>query len=255
MLEAACKERHSFVDNIVVDEAQDLTPLQWELILKIPCDNLIAAGDDDQSIYEWMGAASLMQEDFDEVKVLSKSYRLPLCIYTYAQKILKGIHARNPKQFSPNGEIGSLEFLSSYFDLIGNRSSLTVLVRDNYIKREVEDFCIQYLIPLKRILKGRLGKAFENNKQVPIKYMNYLIHFSGPDKSELPMWEVRTIHSSKGMEWDDVAIVCDLEGKASYALFSQEGREAEARVWYVAATRAKRSLKIIGHNLFMPSVN
>ena len=260
MLEEACEAKHAPVDNIVIDEGQDLTPLQWELIQQIPCTNIIVAGDDDQSIYDWMGAATLKADMFEEVEVLSKSYRLPLHIHKYALKILQGIQSRNIKEFSPRDELGEVEFLSSYFDLMGNREDLTILVRDNYTKKEIEDFCLQYLIPLKKVLEGKLAKAFVKGtayagKEIPLKYINYLSYFSGPEKKNLPMWEVRTIHSSKGMEWDNVAIICDLEGKPTDALSSQEGRDAEARVWYVAVTRAKETLKIVGYNLFMPTLN
>jgi superfamily I DNA/RNA helicase len=39
---------------LMVDESQDLTPLQWDLIMKLAenADRLYLAGDDDQAIYE-----------------------------------------------------------------------------------------------------------------------------------------------------------------------------------------------------------
>ena len=42
----------------MVDEAQDLTPLQWDMVVKIAkgVDRVYIAGDDDQAIYEWNGA-------------------------------------------------------------------------------------------------------------------------------------------------------------------------------------------------------
>ena len=43
---------------IFIDEAQDLSPLQWKLYdkLKEHCDQIYLAGDDDQAIYAWAGA-------------------------------------------------------------------------------------------------------------------------------------------------------------------------------------------------------
>ena len=43
---------------LMVDEAQDLTPLQWDMVVKIAkhVDRVYIAGDDDQAIYEWNGA-------------------------------------------------------------------------------------------------------------------------------------------------------------------------------------------------------
>ena len=43
---------------IFIDEAQDLSPLQWQLYdkLKENCDDMYLAGDDDQAIFAWAGA-------------------------------------------------------------------------------------------------------------------------------------------------------------------------------------------------------
>ena len=43
---------------IFIDEAQDLSPLQWKLvdILKTKTEHMYLAGDDDQAIYAWAGA-------------------------------------------------------------------------------------------------------------------------------------------------------------------------------------------------------
>ena len=43
---------------IFIDEAQDLSPLQWKLvdILKNKTEHMYLAGDDDQAIYAWAGA-------------------------------------------------------------------------------------------------------------------------------------------------------------------------------------------------------
>ena len=45
-------------DVIFIDEAQDLSPLQWKLfdILKTKTKDIYLAGDDDQSIFAWAGA-------------------------------------------------------------------------------------------------------------------------------------------------------------------------------------------------------
>ena len=45
------------LDLLIVDEAQDLVPLQWEMVDKLieNSKQTYYAGDDDQAIYEWMG--------------------------------------------------------------------------------------------------------------------------------------------------------------------------------------------------------
>ena len=51
---------HSFeTDYFIVDEAQDLTPLQWDFVylMAAKAKKVYIAGDDDQAIHEWNGAS------------------------------------------------------------------------------------------------------------------------------------------------------------------------------------------------------
>ena len=45
------------LDLLIVDEAQDLTPLQWEMVDKLASNakKVLYAGDDDQAIHRWTG--------------------------------------------------------------------------------------------------------------------------------------------------------------------------------------------------------
>ena len=45
-------------DVVFIDEAQDLSPIQWMMydILKANTKDIYLAGDDDQAIYAWAGA-------------------------------------------------------------------------------------------------------------------------------------------------------------------------------------------------------
>ena len=65
---------------IFVDEAQDLSPLQWKMydLLNSNSDDVYLAGDDDQAIYTWAGADvnRFINEPAKE-RVLSKSRRIP----------------------------------------------------------------------------------------------------------------------------------------------------------------------------------
>ena len=247
MLEEACEAKHAPVDNIVIDEGQDLTPLQWKVIKQIPCTNTIVAGDDDQCIYQWKGATPLEVGQGEEKLVLTKSHRLPRQVYEYSKTVLKHIRKREKKEFKPTDAEGEVTFVPSIYDLMGSKLPWAVLCRDNYVKRQVQDFCLQYMIPLKSVLEGKHGKAYLKGKEVPLKYIYYL---KSVDRSR-PIWEVRTIHTSKGMEWENVAVMSDLEGRTEEALYTQQGIDAEARVWYVAVTRASKRLHIIGNNTFL----
>ena len=69
---------------------------------------------------------------------------------------------------------------------------------------------------------------------------------SGNKLDTVPRIEVSTIHASKGGERQKVMLLTDLSfGPYSSYKESQQGRDDEARVFYVGATRAKEELHII----------
>ena len=98
---------------LFVDEAQDLSKMQWEVVHKLSQDIPVkyAAGDDDQAIYRWAGAAV---EEFINLtgtkKVLSHSYRLPKAVHSIANSILDSIGFRQQKEFTHNGSDGYVEY-------------------------------------------------------------------------------------------------------------------------------------------------
>ena len=236
-------------DYVIIDEAQDLTPLQWKLVNKIPCKEIIAAGDDDQGIFSWAGADVMrMRSVGGEKIVLDQSYRVPKNILLYSKKVLERIHEREVKEYRPTDEEGSVQFLASIHGLVKYQGNITILVRDNYLKKSVEDFLMNSMIPLRRVMKGKYKKAHDKGLPVPIKYR---IYFNRTDSCDWS-WDVRTIHTSKGLEWDNVAVMATYSGKVESGCVYQQGRDAEARNWYVAVTRAKKNLFIIGHNKFLP---
>jgi DNA helicase-2/ATP-dependent DNA helicase PcrA len=55
-----------------------------------------------------------------------------------------------------------------------------------------------------------------------------------------------TIHSAKGLEWEDVHVIHASDGNipADMALSTSEGLEEERRLFYVALTRPRRSLSV-----------
>ena len=76
---------------LMVDESQDLTPLQWDLIMKLAenSDRIYLAGDDDQAIYEWNGADADFFIHFPgKVKVLNQSRRIPDRVHFFSQLLL-----------------------------------------------------------------------------------------------------------------------------------------------------------------------
>ena len=81
-------------DVVFIDEAQDLSPIQWKMYdeLKKKSKYVVLAGDDDQAIYGWAGAdVERFQKEPGKERVLPKSYRVPQSIQSIANKILDRI--------------------------------------------------------------------------------------------------------------------------------------------------------------------
>jgi DNA helicase-2/ATP-dependent DNA helicase PcrA len=75
---------------LFVDEAQDLSKLQWDVVKKLiaKAKHVYIAGDDDQAIFSWAGAdpESFLGLDGD-TSVLSCKYRLPKKIFDMSKVI------------------------------------------------------------------------------------------------------------------------------------------------------------------------
>jgi len=72
------------LDVMFVDEAQDLSPLQWAVVRKLcdHADKIYIAGDDDQAIYRWAGAdVDYLISNSKNAIVLKQSYRIPKSIH------------------------------------------------------------------------------------------------------------------------------------------------------------------------------
>lgn len=94
---------------VMVDEAQDCSLVDWEIIymLSSVSGNLFVVGDPDQCIYQWRGAAPRFLVDFkpDVDIVLNENYRSTQNILDVANDIISHNEMRIPKDlFSHIGE-------------------------------------------------------------------------------------------------------------------------------------------------------
>lgn len=100
------------LDILILDEAQDFTPLQWSVIYKM-VDNvkrIYLAGDDDQAIYRWNGAnPEYFTKFFPGRKiVLRKTQRFGKAIYNFSQIIRRGIINSEEKNYLHNDSNGKI---------------------------------------------------------------------------------------------------------------------------------------------------
>ncbi len=124
-------------DVVFVDEAQDLSPIQWKMvdILRENSKYVILAGDDDQAIYGWAGAdvlkfiATQAKKDI----ILPQSYRVPRSVQDIANKILDRIpeDRRVKKNWSPRDKQGMVDYITTVDDAPLYKGNWLVLARTN----------------------------------------------------------------------------------------------------------------------------
>ena len=127
---------------VFLDEAQDLTPLQWEIAnhLNDRSDRMYIAGDDDQGIYKWAGA------DIDRFiylssasEVLEQSYRIPRTVHQIANSVVSRIRNRQKKQWKPRSEEGSVTRLYDPQGFDFRDENWLVLAQANYMLDSVAE--------------------------------------------------------------------------------------------------------------------
>ena len=88
------------LDYLFIDEAQDFTPLQWEMakFIASKAGRVIIAGDDDQAVHRWTGVdVDLFIKSSDNVERLTQSYRIPRSVHRFASVISERIGGRLEK--------------------------------------------------------------------------------------------------------------------------------------------------------------
>jgi DNA helicase II / ATP-dependent DNA helicase PcrA len=132
------------IDAVFIDEAQDLSLLQWEIVRRLVnhSDRSWIAGDDDQAIYGFSGAdvKQFLQTEGEEV-VLGHSYRVPQTVHDLANRIVNRIKLRVEKIWSANDKLGAVSFQSSFYDVDYTQDGTwLVLSATNYLLNDVNEY-------------------------------------------------------------------------------------------------------------------
>ena len=172
------KEEAPYLKILMVDEAQDLTPLQWKMIYKLAkkTHRIYIAGDDDQAIFEWNGADVTNYIDFPgRTYILTESFRLPQIIHGFSEYISSMIKPRVPKEFIAAGQKGSIQVHARFKDIAAQmheqKGTWLILGRTQEIVRELEGFARMYGV----FFQNTKGKhSFDLNKWNAIQYWKRL---------------------------------------------------------------------------------
>lgn len=156
------------LDLFILDEAQDLTPLQWKMAKKISDHALetFTAGDDDQAIHGWAGATGKEFVEFgDNKSILTQSYRLPRKIFNLAARVVKRIDDRVPKMYRPTDEEGDLVWHYDLDSVDMSRGSWTVMARTNYhaklVATQLKNLGYYYALRGNPPISAKQGRAIQ----------------------------------------------------------------------------------------------
>ena len=125
-----------------VDEAQDLSLIQWKLVRRIEessTDSFIA-GDDDQGIYKWNGAHVNTFINLEGTReILEQSHRVPQKPFELANKIINKVKNRVSKKYYPKEKEGSVRRCQSLHEIDFTKGEWLVLATANYMLSDIGD--------------------------------------------------------------------------------------------------------------------
>jgi DNA helicase-2/ATP-dependent DNA helicase PcrA len=142
------------IDVMFVDEAQDLSRLQWDVVRKLGsrAKRIYIAGDDDQAIFTWAGASAtaFIDEPAQHQVILDQSRRCPRAVMRVAEQIIGNVMNRVEKHTKPRDAEGQFDTVSyieqSLFD--GDHDKF-LLFRNHHrglrLSGELEEMSIPYL--------------------------------------------------------------------------------------------------------------
>jgi superfamily I DNA/RNA helicase len=136
-------ERLPALEVLIVDEAQDLSRLQWQLVeaLAAKAQRVFLAGDDDQAVFTWAGADVKSFLSFQGViKVLEQSYRVPSTVHTLANQVVHRIRQRQPKQWKPRDFEGHVMTYYRFEDVPVEEGQWLILASTNYLLNPVGEW-------------------------------------------------------------------------------------------------------------------
>ena len=182
-------------DVAFIDEAQDLSPIQWKMvdIIKKNAKYVILAGDDDQAIYGWAGAdvKKFQQETSKKNIILPQSYRVPKSIQYIADKILDRIpdSKRVRKQWKARDEEGNVDYITDTDGLPLHEGNWLILARYN-----------DRLTKLMPILKDRgVYFQYKGRKSYKVSLFRTILNYIRWQKGELlSLSEVKDILECAG---------------------------------------------------------
>ena len=225
---------------IFIDEAQDLSPLQWKLFdkLKQYADDIYLAGDDDQAIFAWAGADvnRFINEPAKE-KVLKYSKRISRAVQEQSIIPLNNIVGqRKLKQYYPRDYEGVCERINNLDQIDVTTGKWLILTRT-----------VSRLIKMTKELR-KINLYYETNKGKSFKVLlynasiNYNSWCRGIQLEEKEIKDVKQFIGSgpekwnKDIDWFDAFKEADLDEKEYIKNMLDNGENLDERARILVST-------------------
>ena len=237
-------------DVVFIDEAQDLSPVQWKMvdIIRKNSKYVILAGDDDQAIYGWAGADVKKFQDIPSKKdiILPQSFRVPRQIQNIANKILDRIpdKRRIKKNWKPREEEGFVDYITSIEDAPLQKGDWLILARTNdrleKLKPILRDMGIYFQFKGRKSYRASLFRAVINytrwadkRHQLSLSEVRDILDWCPGDyfPKEERLYDLKEFGFSPTDRWFDV-LTLDSEGSLYIREMLRQGEELfnDARV-------------------------
>jgi UvrD/REP helicase N-terminal domain/UvrD-like helicase C-terminal domain len=259
------------VDYILLDEAQDTN----EVVLGVLAGQqgqVVYVGDKHQQIYEWRGAVNAMDRVSGcEEAALTQSFRFGSAIATAASRVLATLGELRPIQGNP--QVNSTIIESGRADAMLARTNATVILEILEAINSGWKPCVcggtqEISRLLSDVFELKSGKPAVSPEFFGFQNWAEVVEFANSEEGESlrtfvqlveqhgerKLWAavkkavaeenaadviLSTAHKAKGREWDRVRLAPDF---MTARLGPDAAAESEVRLFYVAMTRAKRSL-------------
>jgi superfamily I DNA/RNA helicase len=131
---------------LIVDEAQDLSPLQWRMVERLMSHipEVYVAGDDDQAIFRWAGAdVEKLIKLPGQQTILGRSFRVPRKVQEVAHRIVNRINERVPKEWEARDFDGAVDYCTDIAAIDMSKGTWLLLARNAYLLDEYTQHCLR----------------------------------------------------------------------------------------------------------------
>ena len=228
-------DRLPSLEALIIDEAQDLSQLQWRLVeqLALRAQRCFLAGDDQQAIYTWAGA------DVDsflgyqgEIVVLEQSWRVPRKVHELAARVGNRIRNRQEKRWNPRDYEGGVHYHNDFRYVDVTQGEWLVLAAANYMLTDMHDW-----------LKSQ-GLLFERHGQrsIPESVLHAVIGWERLRKGqEVDLKTVQVIYKyldSKGIRHGFKGLKgADPQAQYDMSLLKERHGLLSTEIWHEALTK------------------